>query len=348
MKPFIATGLIRNNILDLKPYASARSEFDAAAAVMLDANENPLGGAFSRYPDPLQKDLKQQLSRARGVDPGSIFIGNGSDEAIDLLIRICCRPGTADSILVCPPTYGMYEVCAATNDVPVVRVPLDAAFGLDVAAIRRALTPDIKLVFICSPNNPTGNLMGAEDLEAILDVAPGLVVIDEAYIDFAAAASWSLRLDAYPNLVVLHTCSKAWGLAGLRVGMAFAHPGLIAILNKVKPPYNVAAASQQLALTALRDGERYEANRRELLRQRERLEAALLAVPAIRQVFRSDANFLLVKVADASALYGYLLQAGIVVRNRHTTPGCENCLRISVGTEVENDQLISALRAFQS
>lgn len=276
----------------------------------------------------------------------TVFIGNGSDEAIDLLIRICCRPGTEDHILTCPPTYGMYEVSAAVNDVPVVGVPLGKDFQLDLQGIRSALTSATKLVFLCSPNNPTGNLLRRDDIESILAAAPGLVVIDEAYIDFSSETSWLAVLADYPNLLVLQTCSKAWGMAGLRIGMAFADPALVAILSNVKPPYNIPAPSQELALERLSDEASFERSLAELIAQRERMLRALKLIPWIRMVFPSDANFLLVRVPDADRLYAFLLEHGIVVRNRNTTPGCAGCIRITIGNESENNRLLQTLESY--
>lgn len=347
MRPFNPEGIIRENILRLKPYASARSEFKAAAAIMLDANENPFGLQYARYPDPLQLQLKARLSDLKNVHADRIFIGNGSDEAIDLLIRIACRPGTDDHILICPPTYGMYEVSAATNDVAIVEVPLRRDFQLDLPRVLEAIRPETRVVFLCSPNNPTGKMLRASDMDRVLNAAPGLVVIDEAYIDFASEPSWAGKLDAYPNLVILQTLSKAWGLAGLRIGMAFAHPDLIAILNKVKPPYNMPSASQQLGLDALEDTGGFQQRVVSILQEREVLKAALEAISYVRDVFPSDANFLLVRVADADSLYAGLLSNGIVVRNRHTTPGCFNCVRITVGTPEENRMLIGIMNQFK-
>lgn len=346
MRSFKPEGIIRENILRLKPYASARSEFKGSASVMLDANENPFALEYGRYPDPLQQNLKARISVLKNVAENRIFVGNGSDEAIDLLIRIACRPGTVDHVLLCPPTYGMYEVSAATNDVAVVEIPLRRDFQLDVPAILDAIGTDTKVVFLCSPNNPTGNLLRASDIGQVLDAAGGLVVIDEAYIDFCGDASWISRLEEYPNLVILQTCSKAWGLAGLRIGMAFAHPDLVGILNKVKPPYNMPSASQQLGLEALQDIPAFTGRVAEILKQRESLKAALEALPYVRRVFRSDANFLLVQVVDANAVYDWLLSRGIVVRNRHTTPGCLNCIRITIGTPEQNGVLIETMKQF--
>ena len=337
----------------MQPYSSARDEFAGAAQVMLDANENSLGSAgprdFNRYPDPHQRAVKAALAPLKGVSPAQIFLGNGSDEAIDLLVRLTCVPGGADSILLLPPTYGMYEVAAQLNDVAVVRHPLTADFQVSPDTVAAVVASPAKLVFLCSPNNPTGNLLAASAIEAILRGFRGLVVVDEAYADFAAAPSWTTRLAEFPNLVVLQTFSKAWGLAGLRLGMAFAAPAIIAYLNKIKPPYNISAATQQHALAALADAPRFAQLRRQLLAGRAALQARLPALPIVAAVFPSDANFLLVRFRPAAAaVYEYLLGRGIVVRNRSRQPGCAGCLRLTVGTPAENEQLLAALAEFDA
>lgn len=342
--------LIRPNVRAMKPYASARDEFQGTAQVMLDANENSLGSAgprdFNRYPDPLQRQVKAEVARLKDVSPAQVFLGNGSDEAIDLLLRLTCVPGQ-DSILILPPTYGMYEVAAGLNDVAIERVPLTADFQLSAEAIAQVVASPAKLVFICSPNNPTGNLLHAQAVEQVLRGFRGLVVVDEAYIDFAAAPSWTTRLAEFDNLVVLQTFSKAWGLAGLRLGMAFAAPALINYLNKIKPPYNVSEPTQQHALAALADAARFDGMRGELLAQRSWLEEQLPGLDIVEHVFPSAANFLLVRFGpDATAVYEYLLGRGIVVRNRASQPGCAGCLRLTVGTPAENEQLLGALRAY--
>ncbi|WP_375416200.1 histidinol-phosphate transaminase [uncultured Hymenobacter sp.] len=342
--------LVRPNIRAMKAYSSARDEFSGAAQVMLDANENSLGSAgpaqFNRYPDPQQRAVKQRLAGLKGVRPGQIFLGNGSDEAIDLLVRLTCRPGQ-DSILLLPPTYGMYEVAANLNDVAIERLPLTADFQLAAETGAAIVASDARLVFLCSPNNPTGNLLAPEAIEAVLRGFGGLVVVDEAYADFAAAPSWTTRLDEFPNLVVLQTFSKAWGLAGLRLGMAFASEDIIQYLNKIKPPYNISEATQQHALSALGAAPHFGQLRAALLAGRAGLAAELPALPIVEHVFPSDANFLLVRFRpDATAIYDYLLGRGIVVRNRTTQPGCAGCLRLTVGSPAENELLLRALREF--
>ncbi|QKG52520.1 histidinol-phosphate transaminase [Hymenobacter sp. BRD67] len=350
---FDLESLIRPNIRAMKPYSSARDEFQGEAQVMLDANENSLGSAgpaqFNRYPDPQQRAVKTELARLKGVEPAQIFLGNGSDEAIDLLVRLTCTPGGADSILLLPPTYGMYEVAAHLNDVRLERLPLTADFQLSPSIVAGVLASSAKLVFVCSPNNPTGNLLHAEAVEQILRGFRGLVVVDEAYADFAAAPSWTTRLAEFPNLVVLQTFSKAWGLAGLRLGMAFAAPEIIGYLNKIKPPYNISEATQQHALAALAAAPHFEELRQQLLSGRAWLAARLPALPIVAEVFPSDANFLLVRFhPDATAVYDYLLGRGIVVRNRTTQPGCAGTLRLTVGSPGENSKLLAALAAFST
>lgn len=340
-------GLIRSSVEHMKAYSSARDEFEGMAPVMLDANENSLGSVgpddFSRYPDPHQRVIKADLAKIKGVTPDQIFLGNGSDEAIDLLVRLTCTPGQ-DSIVICPPTYGMYEVAANLNDVRVERLPLTADFQLPVNAAAILAASRAKLVFLCSPNNPTGNLLAQEAIETILANFRGLVIVDEAYADFAAAPSWVSRMAEFPRLVVLQTFSKAWGLAGLRLGVAYASPALIGYLNKIKPPYNISAATQQHALAALAHASQMPAMRAELLRGREWLIQQLPQISIVEHIFPSDANFLLVRfIVDATTVYDALSSRGIIVRNRTSQPGCAGCLRLTVGTAAENSQLIQAL-----
>ena len=341
-------GLIRPSVERMQAYSSARDEFEGMAPVMLDANENSLGSVgpadFSRYPDPHQRAIKAELARLKGVAPNQIFLGNGSDEAIDLLVRLTCTPGR-DHIVICPPTYGMYEVAANLNDVGVTRIQLTPDFQLPANAAETLAASTAKLVFLCSPNNPTGNLLAQETGEAILRSFKGLVVVDEAYADFADAPSWTTRLAEFPRLVVLQTFSKAWGLAGLRLGVAYGSPGLIAYFDKIKPPYNISAATQEHALAALASAPSLDAMRAELLANRHQLAQQLPQVPGVAQVFPSDANFLLVRfTTDATAIYDQLRARGIVVRNRTTQPGCAGCLRLTVGTATENAQLLQALK----
>lgn len=339
--------ILRENIKKLTPYSSARDEFKGEASIYLDANENsygsPLTKWYNRYPDPMQLEVKDKLSRIKGVPSENIFLGNGSDECIDILLRACCDPGK-DNIVICPPTYGMYEVSANINDVEIRKVPLTANYQLDLPAIEAAIDDHTKLVFLCSPNNPTGNSLIREDIEVILNNYFGIVVIDEAYINFSAHRSFVQELEDYPNLVVLQTLSKAWGLAALRLGMAFSNQEIIQVMNRIKPPYNINQATQDLVLKALDEVEQVNDMIREIVSQRAKLEAALLEVSMVSKVYPSDANFLLVKVTDAKGTYQKLLEKGIVVRDRSSVILCEDCLRITVGTESENIKLVQVLK----
>jgi histidinol-phosphate aminotransferase len=337
------THLIRKNILDMKPYSSARDEFKGEAEIFLDANENPYPSAYNRYPDPLQWKVKEKLAKIKKVDPEQIFLGNGSDEAIDLVIRAFCEP-YRDSILITEPTYGMYAVCAELNAVPITKVELTKDFDLDVTAISSAISADTKLIFLCSPNNPTANLLSREKIMSVLNHFKGIVVLDEAYIDFAKSESFTYMLPVYPNLIVLQTFSKAWGLAGLRLGMAFASKEVIRVLNKIKYPYNVNIQTQEIALTALQDVKKKDSAVKEIIEQRATLEKDLLALSITQHIYPSDANFLLVKVKDAPGTYKYLMDKKIIVRDRSKVTLCKNCIRITVGTPEENKNLISALK----
>jgi histidinol-phosphate aminotransferase len=341
--------LIRPNVRAMKPYSSARSEFQGEAQVMLDANENSLGSAgpaeFNRYPDPHQLTVKQALAPLKGVSPAQVFLSNGSDEVIDLLVRLVGVPGR-DSLVIAPPTFGMYEVAAALNDIAVERVELDADFQLTADGVQQILASEAKIVFLCSPNNPTGNVLRAADIEAVLRGFKGLVVVDEAYADFADQPSWTTRLAEFDNLVVLQTFSKAWGLAGIRLGMAFGSEELIAYLNRIKAPYNVSENTQRLAVAALADTTRFEAMRQELLVGRDWLAAELAGLPIVAHIYPSDANFLLTRFRpDAGAVYQHLLSRGIVVR-RPSQPACAGTLRLTVGAPAENAALVAALREF--
>jgi histidinol-phosphate aminotransferase len=335
--------LVRRNIRELKPYSSARDEFSGEATVFLDANENPYPSPFNRYPDPLQKDLKQRISELKGVTTEKIFLGNGSDEAIDLIIRAFCEPA-ADAILITEPTYGMYAVCADVNNVGVRRVSLTDSFQLDTEAVLKSTDPSVKVIFLCSPNNPTGNLLDRHTVLTLAREFRGLVVVDEAYIDFASSESLTLSLDDNPNLIVLQTLSKAWGLAGLRVGMCFASSFIINVLNKIKYPYNISSLTQRYALEALQEDQRKEAWVREILKQRATLTAALKELPIVKHIYPSDANFVLVRMDNASSIYRQLMEQGTIVRDRSRVILCENCLRITVGTPEENETLIRQLR----
>lgn len=339
----MTSNLIRKTIQNLVPYSSARDEFKGEAKIFLDANENPYPSSYNRYPDPLQKALKERLSALKGVNPSQIFVGNGSDEAIDLLIRACCEP-YQDSILITEPTYGMYKVCADVNAVRIQQVPLLSDFTLDTQRVMDSITASTKIIFLCSPNNPSGNLLDRKQIEVILKRFTGLVVIDEAYIDFANDPGFVSELSVYPNLAILQTLSKAWGLAGLRLGLCFASEEIIQVLNKIKYPYNINSITQQLAYETLLKPDQLKSTIDTILLEREKLREALSKLKTVIKVFPSDANFLLVKVVDAKKVYQTLLQQGIVVRDRSSVKGCEDCLRITVGTPSENEILINALK----
>lgn len=348
---FQLDGLLRDNIRKLVPYSSARDEFKGEAQVFLDANENSLGSPltrwYNRYPDPLQWKVKEALSKVKGIAPQHIFLGNGSDECIDILYRAFCNPGK-DNVIINPPTYGMYEVSAHINDIAVRRATLLDDFQLDLVHLEQLVDEHTKLIWICSPNNPTANSMNRQDIEMVLNHFHGLVVVDEAYINFSRHRSFIQELSDYPNLVVLQTMSKAWGLAGLRLGMAFASEAIIEVYNKVKPPYNINQATQELALKALEETEEVNEMIRTLVGFRGQLAQALTELPLVEKVYPSDANFLLVKLAGPRAVYDHLLQRGIVVRDRSKVELCEGCLRITVGTEKENKELIEALRQYRA
>lgn len=338
--------LVRPNIESLKPYSSAKDEFNGEAKILLDANENSLGSPltiwYNRYPDPMQNQIKDKLAFIKKVPASQIFIGNGSDECIDLLYRSFCEPGK-DNIIICPPTYGMYEVSANINNVEIRNAPLLPDFQLNLAHIEQLIDAQTKIIWICSPNNPTGNSIPILDIETVLNNFNGLVVVDEAYINFSPQKSWVQTLVDYPNLVVLQTLSKAWGLAGLRIGICFANEPVIRYLNKVKPPYNINLASQQLAIKALDEVGQVNDMIQHLVEMRVALAEVLLSMPGILHVYPSDTNFLLVKVQNATDLYQFLLTKGIVVRDRSKVEFCEDCLRITIGTESENTQLVDAI-----
>lgn len=333
--------LVRMNIRNLQPYSSARDEFSGNEGVFLDANENPFG-ELNRYPDPYQRELKAVLANQKGIDTAQIFVGNGSDEVIDLLFRIFCNPGT-DKALTFSPTYGMYDVSSAINAVELIKLPLTDAFELDVDAAKELLKDSkIKLTFICSPNNPTGNAFPKEQIEAIVQAAQGIVVVDEAYVDFSEQGSMIDLINTYPNLIVSQTMSKARGLAAARVGFAFANTQIINLLNKVKPPYNVSLLNQKAALDALLDNEIYTRNLQILQQEKERLINLLNELKTVVKIYPSDANFLLVEFKDANATYQQLVDRKIIVRNRNSV--VNNCIRITVGTPEENTLLINELK----
>ncbi len=347
---FSLNNILRNNIKNLTPYSSARDEFQGEASVYLDANENafgsPLDEQYNRYPDPLQYNVKKRLSEIKGVPVRNIFLGNGSDEAIDILFRSFCNPGV-DNVILVPPTYGMYEVSANINDVQTKKVSLTEDFQLNLEGIAEAIDKNTKLIFICSPNNPTGNSINRDDVETLLNNFEGLVVVDEAYINFSRQKTFIQELTEYANLVVLQTLSKAWGLAGLRVGMAFASEEIIEVMNKVKPPYNINESSQQLALKALENVDQVNGWIKETLVQRDKLVLNLKDQDFVLDIYPSDANFILVKTTDPKGIYNFLVQKGIIVRDRSKIDLCEGSLRITVGTPVENDKLIETLKTFK-
>jgi histidinol-phosphate aminotransferase len=342
--------IIRENIKNLVPYSSARDEYKGEASVFLDANENaygsPLEQQYNRYPDPLQYKVKKRLSDIKGVPPRNIFLGNGSDEAIDVLFRSFCNPGV-DNVILVPPTYGMYEVSANINDIKINRVPLTEEYQLNMEGIAEAINGNTKMIFICSPNNPTGNSINRDDIETLLANFSGLVVIDEAYINFSRQKTFIQELTEYANLVVLQTLSKAWGLAGLRVGMAFASEEIIEVMNKVKPPYNINEASQELALQALQNVDQVNGWIKEILLQRDKLVLTLKGFDFVLDIYPSDANFILVKTTDPKGIYNFLVEKGIIVRDRSKVDLCEGCLRITVGTPAENDILLQTLQNYK-
>ena len=338
--------LVRPNIKTLKPYSSAKDEYTGAAKILLDANENSLGSPltkwYNRYPDPYQKQLKEKLAFVKQIAANQIFIGNGSDECIDILFRTFCEPGK-DNIIFCPPTYPMYEVSANINDIKVQNAPLLSDYQLNVAHIEQLVNERTKIIWICSPNNPTGNSLDRIDIETILNHFDGIVVIDEAYINFSKQKSFVQSLIDYPNLVVMQTLSKAWGLAGLRLGMCFANPDIIGYMNKVKAPYNINIVTQELALQALEEVGQVNDMIKLLVDMRNALAQVIASMPHVIQVFPSDTNFILVKIPHARKLYEFLMSKGIIVRDRSALALCEDSLRITVGTEQENTLLVDAM-----
>lgn len=343
--------LLRPHILTIAPYTSARDEYTGKIGVFLDANENPYGsvtdGNHNRYPDPYQIDLKSKLSEIKGIAPDQIFLGNGSDEAIDLLFRALCNPGK-DNVILLPPTYGMYEVSAAINDVETRKVALTEDFQLQPKKILEKVDGNTKIIFVCSPNNPSGNKVKREDILFLIKNFTGVVVVDEAYIDFSDEPSFITELDENPNLLVMQTFSKAWGLASLRLGMAFASKEIISILNKIKPPYNISGLTQETVLEALGNLEKVNRMITDILEERDYLEDKLKQFPFVQKIFPSQANFLLVKMPQATQIYNELIERKIIVRNRAKVLLCEDCLRISVGTREENIAFLDALEKVSS
>lgn len=336
--------LIRPNILALAPYSCARDEFKGEASVYLDANESPYNNGTNRYPDPLQAEVKALLAPIKKVAPEQIFLGNGSDEAIDLVYRIFCRPGI-DNVVAPAPTYGMYQVCADINDIEYRAIPLKADYQLDMEGMKKVIDHNTKAIWLCSPNNPTGNVFAKEDLLWFLDNANAMVIVDEAYIDFSDKGTMVEMLEKYPNLIVLQTFSKAWGQAAIRLGIAMASKEVIAYFNNVKYPYNVNILTQKHAIEVLKNVAKKERQVAEILAQRDVLRELLISLPCVKEIYPSDANFLLVKVNDANAIYKYLQEKGIIVRNRHRVTLCSDCLRITVGTPVENSEIYNALKS---
>lgn len=337
--------LLRNNIRSLQPYSCARDEFKGEASVYLDANENPYNAPFNRYPDPLQWEVKEQITRVKGVPAENIFLGNGSDEPIDLLFRAFCEP-RIDNVVAIEPTYGMYKVSANINDVEYRKVILDENFQFSADKLLDATNLYTKIIWLCSPNNPTGNSLDRNEIIKLLTSFEGIVVLDEAYIDFAAEGSFSEMLSHYPNLVILQTFSKAWGSAAIRLGMAFASTEIIAVLNKIKYPYNINILTQKQALSALKNDAQVKQWVKTLLTERAVLVEALKQLPIVQHIYPTDANFVLVRVDDANALYHYLVDKSIIVRNRNTVSLCLGCVRITVGTPEENQILLEELKKF--
>ena len=346
MKKFEINNLIRDNIKNMKPYSSARDEFSEVSTdlIFLDANENPFENGINRYPDPQQKTLKKLISEIKKIQENQILLGNGSDEVLDLLFRAFCEPNF-DNVITLPPTYGMYGVLANLNAVKNIEIPLSKSFEIQIEQILSAINAKTKIIFICSPNNPTGNSLSIEGIEKILNNFDGLVVIDEAYIDFSENKSWLEKMSKYSNLVIVQTLSKAFGMAGIRLGMLFASPEIILILNKIKPPYNVNILTQKKAKEFLTDATKTQKDIKSILEQKKYLISAFLTINFIEKIYPSDTNFLLLKVDDAIFRYQQILEKGIVARNRTNDILCDNCIRITMGTETENQKLIDVLKS---
>ena len=338
--------LVRPNIWSLAPYSSARDEYSGKEAhVFLDANENPYNTPYNRYPDPLQREVKSALKKVKGVPEEMIFLGNGSDEAIDLAYRVFCNPGR-DNVVAIAPTYGMYQVCADINDVEYRTVLLDENFDFQAEKLLAACDANTKIIWICSPNNPTGNSLNRDEILKVIERFEGIVIVDEAYIDFAQQMSLRQELPSHPNLIILQTMSKAWGSAAIRLGMAFASKEIVDIYNKVKYPYNVNLLTQQQALEMLKDPFEIDKYVKILLAERTRLMQAFQELPICEQIYKTDANFFLARMTDANAIYNYLVDKGIIVRNRNKIQLCQNCLRVTIGNRTENNELLAALRQY--
>lgn len=338
--------LVRPNIWKLEPYSCARTEFTGEASTFLDANENPYNSPFNRYPDPFQVKVKEEIVKVKGASVKNICLGNGSDETIDLMYRIFCEP-KKDNVVAIEPTYGMYRVCADINDVEYRPVLLDENYQFTADSLMAKADANTKVMWLCSPNNPTGNALKADEIGKVLDLFKGIVVVDEAYIDFSSQASWVAKLDQYPNLVILQTFSKCWGSAGIRLGMAFASEEIIGLMNKVKYPYNINILTQKQALELLANKEKVAEWRKIILAEREKLVKELEKLELVKHIYPTDANFVLVKVDDANKVYQHLVGAGVIVRNRNSVSLCKNCVRISIGSPEENAALLKALKNYK-
>lgn len=346
MKPFNYDRLVRKNILTMKPYSSARDEFSGADAIFLDANENPFDSGLNRYPDPYQRELKKSIGQVKGVAPENIFLGNGSDEPIDLLFRVFCEP-RVDNVLAIQPTYGMYQVCAGIQDVEYRHSLLTRDFQMNLPDLFSKIDARTKLVFICSPNNPSSNSLNSTDIIKVIEEFKGLVVLDEAYIDFSSEKGLLERLLDFPNLVILQTFSKAWGMAGIRLGMAFAAQPVIALFNKIKYPYNINVRTQSIVMEKLSNREKVKEEARQLIEQRNTLCHLLQQMPFVKEILPSDANFLMVRVDHPRERLIHLQNQNIIVRDRSSVPLCEGCLRITIGTKDENEKLMEVLQQFK-
>lgn len=337
--------LVRKNILELTPYSSARSEFKGKAEILMDANESPFDTGINRYPNPISPRVRARLAELKGVKPEQLMLGNGSDDLVDFVTRIFCRPGV-DNVIALPPTFGMYKVSAAINDIEFRAIPLTPNFDIPMEDLLAAIDENSKILWLCSPNNPSGNLMPADKVEHLLAHFPGIVVLDEAYVEYQPEASFLSRLDEFPNLIITQTLSKAWGVAGIRLGAAYASPFIISMMNAIKAPYNINVLTQERALEILADEQGMQDRIKFLIDARKKLEKDLAELPIVDHVFPSVTNFLLVRFKDATAVYNKLLSQGIVVRNQSSQPNCANCLRITVGTAAENVRFMEALRGY--
>lgn len=338
--------IVRKNIQDLAPYSSARDEFEGLNGVFLDANENPFQSAVNRYPDPYQKELKKIISKYKGVNENQLIVGNGSDEILDLIVRATCEPNK-DKAVAITPSYGMYKVICNTNAVDLTEVPLNESFDIDKTALLKE-SEGAKLIFLCSPNNPTGNLLNRKTIIEICENFEGIVVVDEAYIDFSNGKTLLTELNSLDNLFVCQTLSKAYGLAGIRVGMGFGSPKLIDVLNKIKPPYNVNELSQKFAIARLKDMKTVSSEVMQILLERSRVLEEMMRIPAVLKIYRTDANFILFKVDNADKLYNYFIKNKVIIRNRTNLPGCKNCLRVTIGKSDENNRFIEVLKTYEN